>query len=458
MRRKLDASEMKHVPSRLTAIPAAPFLVPVVLDALRNSCFSSVTTTVACEAEVACVNDREPKDMILTSDSDLLVLTPVGRVMFFNDFSFGSLMTPNDTLEGVYYSRLDLASKLNCGNLLKMAFYMTRDPHLGIKECAKQASQLGFPSENVAHKYAQFKENYATAAQYSAFACVTEVKNPYPALQESLERLDPRISEIVQQWLSGLDTTKFPIIGSTSDYISSQQSRTMFLAFLIDDPTRASAWRASSEIRCMAYSILALYGPAWKMIEYDRRGERMVGVEISLIKQPQSLVERCKMLLVDLSAIELHGDTGLQDEYKLFLLTSVLKSAAASTTAMPDRESISHFLTSPSTSYSWPHIHLSAQLEGCLYSYRVLQQMLSVYLCGDIPAHPEVDIQMLQDLHKVLKSSPSPRDILQKAGGGLRLELESSTIKLNSILDELYGTSGTSNPADQFEPATSTLR
>lgn len=459
MRKKIGTTEMKHVPARLTAIPAAPFLVPVVMEALRNSSFSSVTTTVACEAEVACVNDREPKDIILTSDSDLIVLTPVGRVMFFNDLSFGTIEAPDDTLEGVYYSRLDLASKLNCGDLLKLAFYMTRDPHLGIKECAKQASQLGFPSENVAQKYAQFKESYATAAQYSAFACVTEIKNPYPALQSTLETLDGRVSEFVQQWLSGLNTAEFPISGATSHYISNRAIRTAFLSFLIDDPTRASAWRVSSEIRCLAYSILALYGPTWKLIEYDRRGERMTGVEVALVKQPQDLVNACEMLTKDISAAMSQDDSTAstreatsQDNWKLYLLTSMLRSAAASTSAIPDRESILHLLTAPSASYSWPHIHLSAQLEGHLYSHRVLQQVLAVYLCGDIPPHPQVDVKVLHNLYNALKAMPAPQTIFTRAGGGFRLESDVTTTKLDTFLDEIYGKNDSSALTKQHEP------
>jgi len=449
---------MKHVPARLTAIPAAPFLVPVVMEALRKSRFSSVTTTVACEAEVACVNDREPKDIILTSDSDLIVLTPVGRVMFFNDLSFGTIEALDDTLEGVYYSRLDLASKLNCGDLLKLAFYMTRDPHLGIKECAKQASQLGFRSENVAQKYAQFKETYATAVQYSAFACVTEVKNPYPALQSTLEILDGRVSEFVQQWLSGLNTAEFSISGATSHYVSSQATRTMFLSLLIDDPTRASAWRVGSDIRCLAYSILALYGPSWKMIEYDRRGERMTGVEVALMEQPQSLESTCNVLTKDISyVISQDDDTASvneatsHDKWKLYLLTSMLRSAVAATTAIPDSESILHFLTAPSASYSWPHIHLSAQVEGHLYSHRILQQVLAVYLCGDIPPHPQVDVQVLQKLYNALKALPAPQTIFTRAGGGFKLESDDSTMRLNTILDEIYGKNDSSALTKQHE-------
>jgi len=369
-------------------------------------------------------------------------------------------------MTGVSYSPPTLAAALSLNlssdDMLKLAFWMTRDSALGIKECAKLAisSRERFADGHVAGKYALFKEAYTSAAQFSAYACgVEEVSGKtqkYARLQKSLDGLDPRVSEVVQQWLSTMWPDGHFIPRAT------RQIQT-FLPFLFDDPTRASAWRTSGHIRRLAYSILALHGPPFTLSECDRRGERMVGVDVSLLSNQDVLAES-RALLSSITDVlptsrnhnrnTLSENEGIVDAtptpsaWHLYLLTSVLRCIATSSTAPPSRQRILHFTTSSASAYAWPHVHLSAQCEGTFYSLRVLGQILEVALCGDIPVRegkegevgPEV-VQVLKNLSRVLTTLPNVEDVFGQAGAGFRDGLwGAQEIKaLEGVMDVVLG-------------------
>lgn len=62
------------VPEKLTGLPALPFLVPAVIEALGKSRFRDQTRVVPAEADVYCANHANLNGgTIFTSDSDLLV-------------------------------------------------------------------------------------------------------------------------------------------------------------------------------------------------------------------------------------------------------------------------------------------------------------------------------------------------------------------------------------------------
>jgi len=399
--------------------------------------------------------------------------------MFFSDLAFGSIHDPHDTLTGIAYSPPDLAAALGLGlgdeDMLRLAFWMTRDSSLGIKEAAKLAvsTRAGFADEHVAGKYAYFKEAYSLAEQFSRYACGSITKGTgserqqHAKLQECLDRIDPRVSEVVQQWLSIREDR-----GATPRQIQA------FLPFLLDDSTRASAWRASAHIRRLGYSLLALHGPPFTLTECDRRGERMIGVDVLLLLA-QDIVAECRTLLLHIQDITnalstprnhkrtthsgstvTHGaipnDVVLTPSvWQLYFLTSVLRSTAASSTAPPARQQILHFATSPASTYAWPHIHLSAQCEGTFYSLRMLAQILDMYLCDDFhvidreraggdkgegQGKGEV-VEVLRELRKVLETLPAVDAIFGRAGAGFPLKLPSpeSTRALEKIMDEVFG-------------------
>ena len=76
----------------VTRLPKPPFLVPAVIEALRNSQdWAPLIQVVPGEADTYCAQDvRQNGGIVLTSDSDLLVqdLGADGRVSFFWDVEY----------------------------------------------------------------------------------------------------------------------------------------------------------------------------------------------------------------------------------------------------------------------------------------------------------------------------------------------------------------------------------
>ncbi|MBE7179732.1 MAG: hypothetical protein INR71_00735 [Terriglobus roseus] len=80
-------------PSHLRLLPPAPFVVPAVIEALRESGYRDVVRVVPGEADPYCAEDvRLHGGFVVTGDSDLLVydLGQVGGVVFLQDFSLGT--------------------------------------------------------------------------------------------------------------------------------------------------------------------------------------------------------------------------------------------------------------------------------------------------------------------------------------------------------------------------------
>lgn len=76
------------VPEKINALPALPFLVPAVVEALNESRFQSQTRVVPAEADVYCAKHASLNGgSIFTSDSDLLVydMTKKTSVVLFKD-------------------------------------------------------------------------------------------------------------------------------------------------------------------------------------------------------------------------------------------------------------------------------------------------------------------------------------------------------------------------------------
>jgi len=379
--------------------------------------------------------------------------------MFFADLAFGTLNKPQDTLTGIAFCPPELAAALALSlggeDMLKLAFWMTRDSSLGIKEAAKLAvsTRAGFADEHVAGKYAQFKMTYNETSQFSGHACKSardEVKRgklKHAQLQECLDRLDPRVSEVVQQWLS-----------IRPDHGATQRQIQAYLPFLFDDPSRASAWGASAHIRRLGWLILALHGPPFTLTECDRRGERMTGIDVPLLS-PQDILAECRTLLLHIQGIietarspsTVNNDTRATPEnWALYMLTLVLRSTAASSTAPPARQQILHFATSLDSTYAWPHIHLSAQCESTFYSLRMFTQILDVCLCGDFPiidreagedeGNDEL-VKVFRELRKLLETLPNVEDVFLRAGEGFRERWYGVQERrvLERIMDEVFG-------------------
>lgn len=403
------------------------------METLLTSKYGGRTRSVPCEAEVRCTSDDnlEERDIIFTSDSDMILLTQYNRVIFFSDIDT-KVHQCDDTLHGEYYDAKIVREKLDCPDLLKLAYLLTIHPYRQIKELAKQARQEPLPPD-----YDQFRAQFLPEKQHSKFASQIEEHSP---LDHMLRRLDPRISEFVQEWGSGLGSPAFPTqLSAPQEESDSNVSCHMFLPFLIDDPVRASAWKPSHTARELAYSILALYGPRFKMMEVDRRGDRIIGTEVPLLA-PSAVTETCLTLIQELS--QSRTERSKANNWKLMALFQTLSALSNEGVNLPTRDIAQQTCIQAPVPMEWGHVHLSAQIEACLYSLRILCQVLGVYLAADIK-HKDVDMAALANLSNTLQQMPCLQEVIDRPGGGLALA-ESCREDMDKALVLWYGKEGDS--------------
>ncbi|KAI4146515.1 MAG: hypothetical protein L6R39_003434, partial [Caloplaca ligustica] len=128
----------------LRTIPAPPFLVPAVLDALaRSNQYAAITTVVPGEADPYCALAARNLDAtILTSDSDLLVydIGPKASVMFFNQISTSPGEAVLDTvLQANVFVTAAIAKRLQLPNLHRLAYEIKADPTVSFAEALRRA-------------------------------------------------------------------------------------------------------------------------------------------------------------------------------------------------------------------------------------------------------------------------------------------------------------------------------
>lgn len=336
-------------PSHSGASPPPPaFLVPSIIDALRHSeHYASQTKVVPGEADVFCAQYvREHGGTVLTSDSDLLVhnLGSNGSVVFFSDIESNPAGTE---LTGLQFKSADICERLSLhpeDGLSCLAFELVMDPHISLEQAVSKAknkySVAAYPG---AHK--EFTEQYLspeTGSQVTVEASVV---------------LDPRISEIVHR--------------------CRDKKPAMYLPFLLDSPTRTSAWESSKDIRQLAYAILQTVTglPIPTVAEFRRLDQPSAGTPIKV--PPIAEVEMDAAVLEDvLSSIT----KDVKNSKAVWMTLSVYQDVTM-TTSQGKVQPLSLKLLQQAVDgkldiTSWESVHFLAQCQATYYSLRMLQQIM----------------------------------------------------------------------------------
>ncbi|KAL8929030.1 MAG: hypothetical protein Q9208_001473 [Pyrenodesmia sp. 3 TL-2023] len=342
-------------------LPAPPFLVPAVLDALAQSPYAIVTEVVPGEADTYCaLAAHQTGGTILTNDSDLLVYDtgPYGSVAFFKDIDLRYDSVGDSVLQATTFHPSAIAKRLHLPNLHRLAYEIKTDPTISFAEALRRCRT---PSKSNA-SFNAFLEEYTLHPSQSINP---RDPNPKPQL------LDPRLSELILQLSSP----------SPPPYIQ------IYLPILLEDSTRTSAWDPSSSIRRSTYSILASHllpsSPENKPVsEISRRGYRILSTIIPLTSAPPDagswpdLLEKMRDRFPELP-YWLH--------YRVFALSYIYQWHINKDKNPPPRASIVHALSGEAEQrLKWEGIHLGAQVQGLLYSLRMLKQ--SVVHLADIGA------------------------------------------------------------------------
>lgn len=431
---RASAREFQTSSGQTRALPASPFLVPAVLEALLASKYGDVTEVVPCEADLKCADPEisTSDDYTLTGDSDLLVHKVPGRVVMFNDLALQ--LEDKKVLEILYYDPKGIAKRFNVHDLLYVAYFLKEDPHMPLTECISRAQIPGLTSEE-STRFWHFSIEYGVRA---ATMCSTDTES---ALSRICAELDPRISEMIQDWIQL----------RRSAQSSEEVTQYMYLSFLIDDPTRASAWRPSTSIRNMAYSILFL-GQTVKISEVDRRGLRITETPIVLITSQSELEPVLKQFIDSYTRIESAiGQASDVSRWRAFALFMALALFRDDDTSFPSKQKIERVFLGKQGQHTWSQVHLAAQVEALLYSIRILRQVLETVLADRQSSPRQIsdasnEGNTYEALLECLKSLPALSELLTTPGGLLPIGIPEE--QLASEMQVFYPTPEDTPAAD----------
>ena len=172
------------------------FLVPAILDALRDSRYASRTRLVLEEADTSCARvAREEGGVILTSDSDVLVydLGPHGAVAFLahvhliHEDPMRTRAASTETLKISVLRPKDIAERLGLSNLSRFAFEISQDPHVTFNEAVRRAKR----SQNNA-EFEVFMKMYDLGSPNTGMALLNSADSGLDLAH--YQHFDPRVS------------------------------------------------------------------------------------------------------------------------------------------------------------------------------------------------------------------------------------------------------------------------
>ncbi|KAI9881630.1 MAG: hypothetical protein M1830_000195 [Pleopsidium flavum] len=363
------------VPIHFSALPASPFLVPAVIEALVHSHYGGITEVVPGEADTFCaIRARTCGGIVLSSDSDLLVgdLGMDGSVSLFRDLTLTGTGDVPKSIRTIIFKPRHIATRLGLDDLQGLAFELSQDSTISFRAAIRRAKQLA--------------QNVSSNALYQDFvSCYSAVGPNQTDLTLHVETMagkqpaDPRVSELV---LQNRALTKGKM---TSREVEEVQLRPrIYLPFLLDDPSRSSAWLTSSSLRAFTYSLLNLTIEALArprtIGEYGRRGHRIVPTEVKLLSEDEceayskSLIERLQKARSDL------GVLSNLDFWRTFGLYELCRWCKENDKATPPQDGLRRLVECENPHHAvlrWEDFHLYAQMQGLLYSLRMLQQIIT---------------------------------------------------------------------------------
>jgi len=407
---------------RRLVLPAPPFMVASVTESLHVGRWKHVVHVVPGEADIFCAQaakDFDGQVGILTNDSDLSVydLGSKPRVVLLNSIEKKE-QTKDSSIIALALHSSSIADRLKVSSLLRLGFERHLDPSIStgiVIERARDDSRL---------------ELYAS--EYSAFC--NQYMSPSPAdinSRRNIDSLDPRTAELI------VDTSDAPHV---------------YMAPLLEDPSRDSSWSYGAEIRQLSYSLLKKVAKK-HVAEYARKGQRIVSRVVPVLGRQQiheravDVLEFLETASSALSATPLAPSASLLEWY-IVALRIVHQQKRSAGKQAPNSTQIIHLLglsSIPAARTSWEDVHLLANAHAVLYSLRMLKQITTCIINHSPPESDDCELPLdrLRELNSRLEPLPPIAslfldipDLHSQIGSNLDLETRNGAImRLRKSLD-----------------------
>ena len=421
----------------LKSVPAPPFMVPAILDVLSNSKYASVTEVVPDEADPYCARAaRESGGIILTSDSDMLVydLGDHGAVAFLNSLEFHTAISDHadsilcKSIKAAICRPRDLARQLDVESLQRLCFEIKEDPHITFPT----ALQLAKLPTAKPWELQAFLEQYETSSLSTGF--------PPGSSNEQTHLPDPQTSDTL------LQAVLFP-----------HQSLWTSLPILLDNPSKTSAWTPSASLRGFTYAYASRTSRNHHrrinlVLEHSRKGNRIAAEAVQILSKAETIAYASALSARIQTPRKAFPHVPYVLSWRLFALYEVLAWYDDTGKSPPSKNVFVHALTGTAASmWGWEDMHLEAQVQGVLYSLRLVEQTLrDKRLEGkfaDLEAFSEL-AEVLKGLPEVGELLPSRLELARKVPPGfdaeaildtLRIMLRAGRREIDGVVDEQKG-------------------
>ena len=360
-----------------------------MIEALLVSKYASLASVVAGEADAYCAEAaRHNEATILTSDSDLVVhdLGNAGKVILFRDIESVHLASKGRCIKVTEYHPKGIAERLGLQDLVELAYFMNEDHHRSFTETCRLAKS----QQPTNPDWLAFKELYGALPIHSAFATLILEQSDSPLVQV-FSKLDPRISELIHE-------LKPPSLGTSQNDGSQSRTLDMYLPFMIDDPTKTSAWRAGEEIRQIGYTVLQSIDPTVAMVqEYERKGTRIAETAVRISTSDEVAAAAQALGSKIETCLQNSGVLSSEALWRHVAMILLLEWSIRNGKPLPTQHETTSLVLSPRTApLTWRAIHASAQMHSILYSLRMVKQLIGVTHALDPTSLKSVGVESLR--------------------------------------------------------------